>query len=61
MRNKKYKALVISKSEGCNIQYREYGHNTAMTLYGDKWLLNLSWGSFLNICKFQITKQYTSK
>lgn len=41
MRNKKYKALVISKSEGCNIQYREYGHNTAMTLYGDKWLLDL--------------------
>lgn len=38
MWNKKYKALVISKLEGCNIWYREYGHNTAMTLYGDKWL-----------------------
>ena len=41
MRHKKYKALVISKLEGCNIRYREYGHNIAMTFYGDKWLLDL--------------------
>lgn len=34
-------------------------NNTAITVEGDRWYLDLRWGSFHNIQKYQITMKYT--